>query len=89
MKLNNYLSSIIEAYSRWWRMHDLGFMEYDGLDELSLLVDYYLGSKFGRAWFSQNSDWMWPEVATTIDRELKILPVRTVPPTVDEIRSLL
>ena len=87
LKLDSYLATIIEVYQRWWRMNDLGLSDFDGLDDLSRQVDYYFSSQFGRAWFDQNRSWMRPATEETIDQKLSELPIRTVPPRVEELQS--
>ena len=88
LKVSAYLSALVGFYDQHFSLHELGVVGNDGLDNLADEVDFLLTSKLGRAWFDDNKGWMQPEVAATIEQQLKNLPVRTKAP-VEDIRSKL
>ena len=88
LEVSAYLTVIIGFYDQHYDLHELGVVQSSGLNSLKEEVDYVFTSRFGRAWFAANKDWMQPEVAETIERQLEIMPIRTTAP-VENIRSQL
>ena len=88
LEISAYLTVIVGFYDQHYDLYELGVVRSSGLDGLKSEVDFVLASKFGRAWFAENREWMQPEVALIIDQELKLLPIRTVAP-VESIKSKL
>jgi len=89
MKLNSYFTAIVGAHNQWEGAYDLGTSRQDALEGLKGSVNFYFGSKFGRAWFNENKDWISPEIANVISIELEASPGWGVRQSLERIRSQL
>jgi hypothetical protein len=91
-RLNAYLSFVIEQYGEWEALYEVGVLRYSGVESMDDDIRLFLTSRFGRAWYEVNRDWLssdYPKIVQKLDQELKVRPVRQSPPVVEAIRSRL
>ena len=89
MRLSAYMTQLVSIYDQWMSTYEFGASRMDSIDSLRANANQYFGSKFGRAWFEENRDWMRPDIAETIAHELATTPEWTVPHYVESIKSRL
>ncbi len=73
-KLGSWLTAVMSTYGQVFLMIQEGRVSADYGSELADDVEYYFGNSFGRAWYSENRDWMLPEMTEIIDEQLKQNP---------------
>lgn len=89
MRLNSYFTAIVQTFGIWEGSYNLGTARQDGIEALKENANFYFGSKFGRAWFDENKDWIRPEIADAISTGLDATPEWEVPSWEERIRSQL
>ena len=87
MRMEAWLSAIMQQYDRQVVMHELGLDPTDTVAMMLRGFDFYFGNQFGRTWFSENKDWLRPELVEAIEREIESRPVVSAPSIVDKSRS--
>ena len=48
---------------------------------------YYLGSRFARAWFAENKHWLSPQLVELIERQIDLQPAENKPSYTESLRS--
>jgi len=89
LKLDAYFTSLVQTFDMWMSAYELGTARFDGAATLEESVNFYFGSKFGRAWFNENRYWIRPSIAEIIEAELDTRSTWDVPEYVERIKSEL
>ena len=94
-KMSAWLTVVMNQYMLTFAMYDRGLgyssagVDYNPEDELKKAFDYYFGSRFGRAWYLENRDWIDLQVVEIMDREMEARPVESGASYLERIRSRL
>lgn len=86
LKMSAWLTATVGEFNLQSQMYTLGLAE-DPTDDLVGDFQYYLGSRFARAWYAENKHWLTAHLAEIIDREIERNPVATASAYVEGIRS--
>ncbi len=73
-KLGSWLTAVMSTYGQLFLMHQEGRITDDYRSELADDVEFYFGNNFGRAWYSENKDWLLPAMVEVIDEQLENNP---------------
>lgn len=82
--IDAYLSKFIYAYHHDYivSLYETGEAHETGeelsniiLQELAIDVPKMFGSRFSRAWFEENKNWMEPNIAALIDQTIALTPI--------------
>lgn len=94
-KLSAWLTVIMNQYMLTFSMHErnLGY-NYEDMDsgpEMELVGGFesFFGTRFGRAWYMENRNWIDSEIIEILDRELEATPPQSSVSYIERIRSRL
>ena len=73
-QLGSWLTAVMSTYGQLFLMHQEGRVTDDYRSELADDVEFYFGNNFGRAWYSENKDWLLPAMVEVIDEQLENNP---------------
>ena len=73
-QLGSWLTAVMSTYGQLFLMHQEGRVTDDYRSELADDVEFYFGNNFGRAWYSENKDWLLPAMVEVIDEQLESNP---------------
>jgi len=80
-KMSAWLTVVMNQYMLTFAMYGYGLgyssggVDYNPEDEFKKSFDYYFGSRFGRAWYLENRDWIDLQIVEIVDREMETRPV--------------
>ncbi len=94
-KLSSWLTVVMNQYMLTFSMHErnLGY-NYEDTDngpEMELVsgFEFYFGTRFGRAWYMENRNWIDSEIIEILDREMEATPPQFSVSYIERIRSRL
>lgn len=88
LKMGSWLTSTVGLFDLQYRMYEIGLAD-DPTADLVNDFQYYLGSRFARAWYAENRSWLSPHLVEVIDNEIVKTPVETKSSYIEGLRSLL
>jgi len=94
-KMSAWLTVVMNQYMLSFAMYDRGLgynsggVDYNPEDELAGAFEYYFGSRFGRAWYLENRDWIDSQVIEIMDREMRARPAKSGASYAERIKSRL
>lgn len=87
LKLSAWYTASMTQYDRQSEMFDRGLQPRDPTIDLVDNFDFYFGSHFSRAWYSEARVWIEPRLVEIIDREMKARPPKSTTDYVNRIKS--
>ena len=86
LKLSAWLTATVGEFNLQVRMYELGLAE-DPTGDLVGDFQFYLGSRFARAWYAESRHWLTPHLVEVIDREIERNPIESKSAYVESLRS--
>ena len=89
MRMDAWLTAHMNQYDSRVYMNKMGLNPFTTVFSNDAQFEIYFGSAFSRAWFSQNKDWLDPELREAISERIDSRPAQSSPSYVAIIRSEL
>lgn len=86
LKMSAWMTATIGEFNLQSSMYTVG-LAADPTSDLAGDFQYYLGSRFARAWYAENRHWLTAHLVEIIEREMERNPIESESMYVERIRA--